>query len=62
MKIAELTTPRPMNPRHLTAALLVAVLVGCFAAWASCLGIYYHYRGRQRHDERLADRPGTLRV
>ena len=43
MKIADSTTPRPMNPRHLTAAILVAILVGCLAAWVSCLGIYYHF-------------------
>ena len=43
MKIADSTTPRPMNPRHLTLALLVAIVIGCLAAWASCLGIYYHF-------------------
>ena len=43
MKIGDATTPRPMNPRHLTAAILVAIVVGSLAAWGSCLGIYYHY-------------------
>ena len=43
MKISDSTAPRPMNPRHLTAALLVAVLVGTLAAWVSCLAIYYHF-------------------
>ncbi len=43
MKIGDSTTPRPMNPRHLTAAIFVAILVGTLAAWVSCLAIYYHY-------------------
>jgi hypothetical protein len=43
MKIADSASPRPMNPRHLTAAVFVAILVGTLAAWISCLAIYYHY-------------------
>ena len=43
MKIADTTMPRPMNPRHLTIAIFVAILVGTLAAWVSCLAIYYHY-------------------
>ena len=43
MKIGDTAGPRPMNPRHLTAAILVAIVVGSFASWGSCLGIYYHY-------------------
>ncbi len=43
MKIADAAAPRPMNPRHLTGAILAAILVGCLAAWVSCLGIYYHF-------------------
>ena len=43
MKIADTTTPRPMNPRHLTIAIFVAILVGTLAAWISCLAIYYHF-------------------
>jgi hypothetical protein len=43
MKIADATTPRPMNPRHLTIALFVAILVATLAAWVSCLGLYYHF-------------------
>ena len=43
MKIADSTTPRPMNPRHLTWAILAAVLVGALASWACCLGLYYHF-------------------
>ncbi len=43
MKIADSATPRPMNPRHLTAAVFIAILVGTLAAWVSCLAIYYHY-------------------
>lgn len=43
MKIAASTAPRPLNPRHLTAALMAAVVVGTLAAWMSCLGLYYHY-------------------
>ncbi|MDR3708621.1 MAG: hypothetical protein P4L33_09980 [Capsulimonadaceae bacterium] len=34
---------KAINPRALTAALGVAVVVGTIAAWGSCLGIYYHY-------------------
>ena len=43
MKIADSTGPRLMNPRHVTIAILVAVLWGTLAAWVSSLGIYYHY-------------------
>ncbi len=43
MKIADSTTPRPMNPRHLTIAVFVAILVATLAAWVSCLSIYYHF-------------------
>lgn len=43
MKIGDSATPRPMNPRHLTAAIFVAILVGTLAAWISCLAIYYHF-------------------
>ena len=43
MKIASSTSPRPMNPRHLTWAILVAILVGTLSSWGACLGIYYHY-------------------
>jgi hypothetical protein len=49
MKIAGSTEPRPMNPRHLTAAVLVAILVGTLSAWAVCLGIYYHYGAASAH-------------
>ena len=49
MKIADSTGPRPMNPRHLTAAVFVAILVGCLAAWVSCLGIYYHFGAASAH-------------
>ena len=49
MKIADSAGPRPMNPRHLTAAILVAILVGTLAAWVSCLGIYYHYGAASAH-------------
>ena len=62
MKIADSTAPRPMNPRHLTAAILVAVVVGSLAAWGSCLAHLLPLRGGQRHHERLADRAGPLRV
>jgi len=43
MKISDSTAPLPINPRHLTLAILAAILVGCLAAWVSCLGIYYHF-------------------
>ncbi len=43
MKMASASQPRPLNPRHLTAALFAAAVVGALAAWASCLGLYYHY-------------------
>ena len=42
MKMAGEAGPRPINPRHLTWALGAAALVGTLAAWACCLGIYYH--------------------
>ena len=51
MKMASATGPRPLNPRHLTAAILVAVVVGALASWASCLGIYYHYGADSAHME-----------
>jgi hypothetical protein len=43
MKIAGSAQPRAMNPRHLTAAVLVAIVVGTLSAWFVCLGLYYHY-------------------
>lgn len=43
MKIADSTGPRLMNPRHVTVAILVAVVWGTLAAWVSSLGIYYHF-------------------
>ena len=43
LKLADSAAPRPMNPRHVSIALFVAILVGTLAAWVSCLGIYYHY-------------------
>lgn len=49
MKIAGSTEPRPMNPRHMTAAVLVATLVGTLSAWAVCLGLYYHYGAASAH-------------
>jgi len=43
MKIADSATPRPMNPRHLTIAIFVAILVATLAAFVSCLSLYYHF-------------------
>jgi hypothetical protein len=43
MKMASAAQPRPLNQRQMTWALAAAVVVGLAAAWASCLGIYYHY-------------------
>ncbi len=43
MKIADSTSPVPMNARQMTFALFVAALVGTLAAFTSCLWIYYHY-------------------
>lgn len=43
MKLAGEAGPPPLHPRQLTWALGAAALVGTLAAWACCLGIYYHY-------------------
>ncbi len=43
MKMASSAQPRPLNQRQMTAALAAAAVVGIAAAWASCLGLYYHY-------------------
>ncbi len=43
MKLAGSAEPRPMNPRHLTVAILAAIVVGTLSAWVSCLGLYYHF-------------------
>ncbi len=51
MKLAASAEPRPMNPRHLTFAVLVAIVVGTLAAWFSCLGLYYHYGAASAHLE-----------
>lgn len=42
MKMADMSSPKQINPRKLTAVVLVATVVGTLAAWASVLGIYYH--------------------
>lgn len=43
MKIAESAQPQPMNMRVLTKVVLLATVIGIFAAWGSCLYIYYHW-------------------
>ncbi len=43
MKISDSTLPRPMNPRHLTAAIFAAIAVGTLAAWAVSLGLFYRF-------------------
>jgi hypothetical protein len=43
MKMASSANPRPLNQRHLTMAILSAVVIGTIAAWVSCLAIYYQY-------------------
>ncbi len=49
MKMESSAVPLPLNPRHLTAALMTAALVGILASWASFLGIYYHYGAASAH-------------
>ena len=49
MKMEGAARPRPLNPRHLTAALMVAAFVGILASWGSFLGIYYHYGAASAH-------------
>ena len=60
--MASAAQPRPLNPRHLTAALLAAVVVGSLAAWASCLGLYYHYGADSAHLDGWRVGAGPLRV
>ena len=43
MKVGDAVQPASLNPRHLTGAIFAATVVGIAAAWACCLGIYYHY-------------------
>ena len=43
MKMADATTPKKLNARMMTPAIFVAIVVGTLAAWASTLGIYYHF-------------------
>jgi hypothetical protein len=43
MKMASSVDSKPLNPRHLTLAIMAAVVVGAIAAWVSCLALYYHF-------------------
>ena len=49
VKVEHFAASRPLNPRHLTAALMAAALVGTLASWAVFLGIYYHYGAASAH-------------